>query len=301
MVHNSLMTGFLPHENALLSALQKEINRGLKLRIDVGLSYGMPYTLRWVTNDKNVVVMGFEPHQENYRQCEKILAEIEPEIKKRIFVFNLALTNRDDFEDHEFWATKSSSEGVDTGRSSLLKPQEDFQGWVKERYLVRTAPIFRLLETLTFEHIEFVKVDTQGFDLRVLKGFREYLEKILVIMVEADSSKYYQEANNSNDLENHLNSLSFRKIAELSPKNQESESPSDLLFMNSKITFYRHIPRPIGYHLKHNFFNVLLIAQKEPIDFTFAILAEVRIKIGSTKWKFENQWRRWKSRLLKLR
>lgn len=295
------MTGFLPHEIALLSALQKEIDKGYKLRIDVGLSYGMPYTLRWVKNDKNVVVMGFEPHKENYRQCEKILAEIDPEIKNRIFLFNLALTDRNDFEDLEFWATKSSREGVDTGRSSLLKPQEDFQGWIKERYLVRTAPIFKLLETLSFEQIEFVKVDTQGFDLRVLKGFRENLMKILLIMVEADSSKYYQEANSNYDLEYHLNSLSFRKIAELTSKNQESKGPSDLLFINSKITFYRHIPWPIGYHLKHNFFNVFLIAMKKPLEFTFALLVEVRMKLGSTKWKFKYAWRRVRFRLPKLK
>lgn len=279
------MVGLLPYERKRLASLQEAIDNGFKLRIDVGLSHSMPYALKWASTDKQIVVMGFEPHLGNFYECEKLLYQTSENLSQRIFLFNFALTNLDDFAELEFWATKSVMEGIDTGRSSLLEPQKDYQGWIKERYIVRTAPIFKFLDELELQQIEFLKVDTQGFDLRVLRGFRENLKKVLMIMVEADSTEYYKGANNDIEVKNYLSTYGFSKIKELVSRKQKSEAPSDFIFLNSTITTYTQVPRPMNYHFRYNPIQFIYIVMKKPHEFSVALISSSKTSLGSLLWK----------------
>ena len=52
-----------------------------------------------------------------------------------------------------------------------------------------------------YKYIHFLKIDTQGNDLNVLKGCEQYLSKILFIQTEyTTNGEYYGEINEKNAL-----------------------------------------------------------------------------------------------------
>ena len=51
------------------STINAKLIKGMKLRIDVGLSMNMPNTIKWLNDDENVYVVGIEPHPDNFKSC----------------------------------------------------------------------------------------------------------------------------------------------------------------------------------------------------------------------------------------
>jgi FkbM family methyltransferase len=161
-----------------------------RVKIDVGLSYNAGQSARWLEEDPDLVVFGFEPVESNLNTINNTQEQsIYKYLRDRMFVLPVALGSSKGV--FSMYITK-----VDTGRSSLLKPL-NFDVDHIER-----VPQFTLNEFLDYFpfnkilRIDYLKTDCQGSDIEVLKGASRYLDRIAVITTECDDVAY-ELSNNS--------------------------------------------------------------------------------------------------------
>ena len=129
----------------------------------------------------------------------------------RIKSFNFAVSNYTG--NKKFYYCNESLKG----NSSLLKPKRKLGYEFLKSKVVRVEKLKKILKKINFKqfkYISFLKIDTQGNDLNVLKSAGIYLNKVLFIQTEyCTEGQYYGEINQKNQLksfENFLKKYNFR-------------------------------------------------------------------------------------------
>ena len=189
-----------------------------KIRIDVGTGSTAPNTALWLKNNKNTGVLCFEADPRSYKILirggktnqylnylrftkkkylllnKKIIKKVNPNIVK---TFNVAISNSKNKK-----LTFYLSDEKNFGTSSLHKPiEKKLKQKIKKKIQI---PVFKLQYFLSkinwdkFKYIEFLKIDTQGNDLNVLKSSGEYLNNILFVQAEYWANQSYVGEKNRN-------------------------------------------------------------------------------------------------------
>jgi FkbM family methyltransferase len=169
------------------------------VKIDIGLSYSAPIANKWLVREPNVFVMGFEP---NIYCCEMILNQTMPQtpfpdfnLEKRFLdegrfkLFNYALNDTKEETVLDFYINQR-----DYGTSSLYSHNEQQLGKIKEKTKVNVISLKMIFDNFDwerFQYIDYIKIDAQGSDLKILKGANDYLkEKVVYVTAEPDGHYY---------------------------------------------------------------------------------------------------------------
>lgn len=200
------------------------------VRFDIGLSYNAPQSQRWLSENENLTVFGFEP---NPLSCVAIL---DPNNKKResvhgdplnvkyiddkFFLFPVALSEKKGRS--IFYITEK-----DEGCSSLYRPKGVI-GPVKVKVSVAVytlSDLFKLIPENIL--IEYIKIDAQGSDLNILKGAGEYLRnRVIYVTAEADGSYYHDSDCTEQNITEYMKTQGFLRVY-----NQKTKDPT---FLNSR-------------------------------------------------------------------
>jgi FkbM family methyltransferase len=187
-----------------------------KIRIDVGTGSTAPNTALWLKNNKNTGVLCFEADPRSYdilinggktnqyptklRLTKKRFLLLKSKIVKKIDskvvkIFNVAISNSKK-KKIDFYLTDKKNHGT----SSLLRPIEKK---LNQRVLKKIKiPVLKLkyfikkIDFKKIKYLEFLKIDTQGNDINVLKGCEEYLKKFCFVQTEYWAYEAYQGENN---------------------------------------------------------------------------------------------------------
>jgi len=130
------------------------------------------------------IIHAFEPSSSVFVQLTK------KRYRGSIFLHNLALGERD--EQREFinykWSTMSSFLELSRHESNRFKDVE-----IDEKEIVTVATVDGFVTSQKIEKVDLLKIDTQGFDMRVLKGARESLASGVVdhVLVELNFVEMY--------------------------------------------------------------------------------------------------------------
>jgi len=216
--------------------INSRLNSGVKLRFDIGTSICSPVTKFWLDNCKHdIFVIAFEPNpdcvfEDNYRGGEWInipkTFKHHPKTDCYYHVIS-ALDNVDVPTKAKFYRTT-----YNVGCSSLLKPIiENLQGCTLDDEIdVDVVAAKDILDNINFDYIELVKIDAQGKDLDIVKGFGKHIEKVVYLDVESDASMQYEDAPNNEVINKVLTSLGFELYLDtkydLRYKNKSLESIS---------------------------------------------------------------------------
>ena len=106
-----------------------------------------------------------------------------------IYEYALSDKNEKDIDFEIYIEEKSFNEGVDgpfqgLSVSSLKARQHVEKCYTKHVIKVEVVTLNWLLESLNIKKIDFVSVDTEGWELEVMKGFDAYKYDVKVIMLE---------------------------------------------------------------------------------------------------------------------
>ena len=173
-----------------------------KTLIDVGSNKGqfILITRKYLPSIK---VFSFEPQVDSLKIQKKILG------KKNIFYYPLALGSKN--EEKFFYITKRNDS------SSLLKPKikinNDYLTVKKLR--INVKKIKDILNVNALKKPIILKLDVQGFELEVLKGFEKKLNLVEYIIGEVSYIKSYSNAVNAAKLIEYLEKYNFRIIDKL--------------------------------------------------------------------------------------
>jgi FkbM family methyltransferase len=175
-----------------------------RIRIDVGTGSTAPNAALWLKNNKNTAVLCFEADPRSYNILvnggdtnqypnelrltkkhllvfkNKLIKKIEPSLVK---IYNVAISNSNN-DKVNFYLTDQDN----FGNSSLLKPiEKKLKQNIIEKIEISTFKLKYFLDKVNFkkiDYVEFLKTDTQGNDLNVIKSCENYLSKICFIQTE---------------------------------------------------------------------------------------------------------------------
>jgi hypothetical protein len=216
-----------------------------KIRIDIGLSYCAPNSAMWIDENPDTYVIGIEP---NIHAIRKIQSDGLRAYQKNItlkypnenfYLLNLALDNVSEITTKKLYHTSQ-----DVGMSSLLEPSELISNQVKEVIDVTVCSFYHILKKIDwdrFQHVELVKIDTQGKDLDIIKSAGNLLEKIVYLNCEINTFNYYKNNPKPNEFDSLLIENNFIPILDNSFVDGEVV---DRTYLNKK---FEHLKNNINY------------------------------------------------------
>ena len=183
--------------------------------VDVGLSYDAPNSNKWLKEDPNSFVFGFEPVPEN---CDSVISIINKGgFSKKFRLFQNAVDDQEG--SRVFNITKNSIKG-DRGQSSFFSPREGAPFSIEESIEVNCVSLrslFNLLDWDRFKEIKILKTDTQGNDLVIMKDIVSFFDRIPYIICESHTLNSY--ANSNDDPGNMASFMTNHNYSLLSPLN----------------------------------------------------------------------------------
>jgi FkbM family methyltransferase len=196
------------------------------IKIDIGLSFNAPYSLKWLNNQSDLLVFGFEPNpislsfllDSNTRRYNRYRGWMNfdnPYLNKNFFIIPAALSNNETPQTLNFYDISG-----DEGCSSLFKPNEDFfkrSGYTINKII--SVPVFNLSDFFkllpdSIKYIEHIKIDAQGSDFNIIKGGANFIrEKVVWLTIEADGWQY-ENAEDCNELNivNYMTEQGFERV-----------------------------------------------------------------------------------------
>ena len=149
-------------ESNFVNLIKNEIN----LSLDIGANIGLYTKLLLEKTNSNVV--SFEPLPEAFNELKKI----ELKFSKRLKVFNLAIGENSNNLDLFYENQKSE-------KASLIQNLEKLS-FIKDNNKNKISVEVRNLDSFNNffkdQKIDFIKIDTEGFEYEVLKGAQKILE-----------------------------------------------------------------------------------------------------------------------------
>ena len=147
----------------------------------------------------NSRIIAFEPTPEQYNMCFEKSKHYE-----NIEVYNFALS--DEEGEVDFWVVDGN-----VGGSSMFEPIDvPYSSGTWNKIKVQSKRLDSFLKSIGVEKVDCIWMDTQGAELKVLKGMGTYLDSVKVIHTEACPKPYYKGQAVKSDLENYLIGNNFR-------------------------------------------------------------------------------------------
>jgi FkbM family methyltransferase len=186
--------------------------------LDIG-SWHLEQSLELNRLFPNSNVTAFEPVPESYQQCVNKRNLLTEDIKSKISVFNLAIS---DFNGKSpfYPVDLLTSSHPNIGASSLLKFKEGLNGsffnetWNQKEIIVDCLTLDNWCDINSKKNIDVIWIDVQGAELNVFKGAEKTLKNTKVIFTEVGLKPYYEGHSMRDDIDNFLINLGFIEIKE---------------------------------------------------------------------------------------
>ena len=81
---------------------------------------------------------------------------------------------------------------------------------LKDRVKVNTFRLDTLIDKYNIDHIDYLKIDTQGTDLKVVQSLGKYLEKVDTIQMEVQLKELYQGSSPKEETIEYMNQNNFQ-------------------------------------------------------------------------------------------
>lgn len=183
-----------------------DISQNFKsVKLDIGLSHNAPMSQNWLSNEKDLIVFGFEP---NLAAGDSVKRRVKF-LGTSFFIIPCALGLQSGGIKN-FYVTVP-----DCGTSSLYVPKENKQIRVER---VVEVPVFQLSDFFdlfpfdTYPIIDYIKIDAQGSDLDIVKSAGNYLkDRVIYITIEAENLQYENTTNSEEEIDMYMEEIGFQR------------------------------------------------------------------------------------------
>ena len=198
--------------------LKSLVNNEKPIIFDIGANLGqslLEFKSWWEASE----VHCFEPQEECWKNLEKIKNNFS---NNEVCINKLAMSNVSKeskiFYSHEVDNTKGTSgfnkinldssdsihlNDIKNSKSSNLMV-EDYQKTINHKREVQVVRADSYLEDLNINHIDLLKIDTQGHEPEVLEGFGNRLKDVGCVITELMFYDYYERSLSFSDIEKFL-------------------------------------------------------------------------------------------------
>lgn len=178
--------------------------------------------------------------------------------KPKYKLFDCALGSRDEKTDIYI------ADGEDSGSSSLLKPRDS-----KITFSNKIQINVKKFTSLGIDKVDAAVIDTQGFEIEVLKGFEDKIASLKFAIVEFANYEGYKMQPKYKDLNRFMKSKGFVVIDQIKRINQpiptiNAGSYGDALYVNKNLLNVRQIFfGNFNYYYRNNIIYDLLLFYKK--------------------------------------
>ena len=199
------------NKKKVINFFKKEIS-SINFFVDVGAHEGETSNLfnKYLSIKK---IYCFEPSPINYENLKKKIAK-----KENIFLFNFGLGDRDGEEDFNQLEESSSSTLVELNQKSkyFQKKKKILNLFIKKNFKIfsQTVNIMKLknfMHNNSIEYIDILKIDTEGYEMKVIKGAEEKIKNIDYIYFEHHFDDMLKKNYTLTDVHNYLVKNGFEK------------------------------------------------------------------------------------------
>ncbi len=200
-----------------------------KIGIDVGACIG-----ETIDDFKDYdLIYAIEPSPEEFN----ILKEKYKD-DKRIIPIQCAISDKDGEEILNCYENGRFSSLLDFNKKGEFynfceKNVESFDN-LKDKVKVNTFRLDTLIDKYNIDHIDYLKVDTQGTDLKIVQSLGKYLEKVNTIQMEVQLKQLYQGSSTKEAVTKYMNDNNF-KLINTTYGEISKEYEQDFIFKNSKL------------------------------------------------------------------
>lgn len=210
----------------------------------------------------NARIIAFEPLPDNQKMIRSNLVKYGV---SNIEVVPIALSDTKGIVD--FYVSSGSPEGklnsdewnYGNKSSSLLKPDKHLEitPWVKfdQVISVPTNTLEDVCKELNISSIDFIHMDVQGAELKVLKGAGELIRNIKVVWLEVSNITLYQNQPLKSEVERFMKQNGFCLF-----ENAIDGSSGDQMYINRK--YFRNRSWFLDFKMKFKFFNKSILVLK---------------------------------------
>ncbi len=189
--------------------------------IDVGAHHG-EVTLGYANHNPGLRIFAFEP---NLRAVAKIIGKAP-----NFTVIPMAVAERDGFAEFRI-------NTFDQASSLLLMDEEARKSWapgqgldIESTVIVPTIRLDTFMDLLGISHVDFLKIDSQGMDLSVLRSAGQRLRDCAKITLEVDLSprRLYSGSPSKNEVVSFMKEAGFEMV---SAEDQSAGKEENLTFL----------------------------------------------------------------------
>lgn len=182
---------------------------------DVGGSKGQSIS-KFKTLFENPIIHSFEPIQSDFEIMSQKFNQ-----DKNIFLNNFALGDKSEFKEFNITAqtVNSSFNNINKETEWIRKRSKQFNtsidGYIKSKVMTKIDTLDNYVNSKSIEKIDLLKIDTQGYEDKVLKGSSDnlYNNNIKAIVTEIMFDDVYDKYFSFSDIEKYLINNNFRMVA----------------------------------------------------------------------------------------
>ena len=205
------------HKKKMLTFLKKNRFDNFKIMFDVGAHKGETIEL-FLKHFKIEKLYSFEASPLSYDILKNTLPNITSKQKVTdIFIENLAIGSEIKKIQIKHLKESSSSTIKDiNSNSKYFKKKKFLFGFNAENFyqniIVDQTTIDKYVKTKKIEKIDFLKIDTEGYEYEILKGASENLKNIKIILFEHHYDDMIKKGYKFSDINNVLLKNNFKQI-----------------------------------------------------------------------------------------
>ena len=180
-----------------ISILKEKYSLDISKIVHVGAHEGQEVN-DYLNNFGDIEINLFEPQENIFKNLKSNYGDY-----KNIYLYNFALGSK---QGHSKMY-KAENEGQS---SSFLKPKKHLDEHPEVRFIGESKDLeIKVLDDLNISNIDLINIDTQGYELEVLKGAKNALHRIKYILIEVNKDELYEGCPHVKDLDRFLSNYNF--------------------------------------------------------------------------------------------
>ncbi len=200
------------------SFLKKRINNDINIFIDIGAHHGDTISDFLEIFSINTIY-AFEPSKENFNKLKAKKDEIEKSISVKIKIFPYGLGNKNDVlplneiadgVSNTFNALNINSKYFK--RKKFITTLFGIKKFIKNKVPTKIIRLKEFIEREKIDKIDFIKIDTEGFEFNILLGLENDIKKVKFILFEHHYDNMIIKNYKFKDINKLLKDNGFKKI-----------------------------------------------------------------------------------------
>ena len=172
-----------------------------KYIIDVGANNGIDGLAMAIYN-KNYFIHAFEPNKSLFKQVKKLKIKIEKRKGIKIInykIHNFAVSDKNKISTLNISVnnTVSSLDKLSTNLDKYWPGYKNKIFKVEKKVKIKTITLFDFMKKKKIKHINYLHIDTQGHDLKVINGLKNKINSVYAGKLEASLNKKFSAYKNN--------------------------------------------------------------------------------------------------------